>query len=128
LEAIAQSGSLPEYFMDINAEPQLILCRNDLETELQGGHLQGVQLLEKNGSTYAIISGTSAIFAFHSVVEPGTYNQVLSVNMLMHKPFKHAGGIQIFHDLMVVGIENNDLKDRSKVCIYEIRNPEDPPV
>lgn len=61
LEAIAQSGSLPEYFMDINAEPQLILCRNDLEVDLQGGHLQGVQLVEKNGSTYAIISGSSDI-------------------------------------------------------------------
>ena len=43
----------------------------------------------------------------------------------MHKPFKHAGGIQIFKDLMVVGIEDNDAKDKSKVCIYDIDDPED---
>ena len=29
---------------------------------------------------------------------------------------------------MVVGIEDNAAKDRSKVCIYQITDPEKPPV
>jgi hypothetical protein len=36
--------------------------------------------------------------------------------------------MQIFQDLMVVGIEDNAAKDRSKVCIYNVEDPETPPV
>lgn len=128
LEAIAQNGSLPESFMDVNAEPQLIFCQNNLEVDQQGGHLQGVQILEKNNDVYAVISGSSGISAYYSVVQLGTPSRVSSVNVLMHKPFKHAGGIQIFQGFMVVGIEDNDLRDKSKVCIYKIDDPDNPPL
>ncbi len=46
----------------------------------------------------------------------------------MNKPFKHAGGCQIFQNYLAVGIEDNDAKNKSKVCIFEILNPENPPV
>jgi hypothetical protein len=46
----------------------------------------------------------------------------------MPKPYKHAGGFQIFQSLMAVGIEDNSEKDKSKVFIYEIDDPEKPPV
>jgi hypothetical protein len=128
LLAYSQKGSLPEIFMEIDTEPQIILCQNKLEVNNQGGHLQGVQLLVKNELEYAIISGSSDTYAYYSVAKLDNYNEVLSVNILMHKPFKHAGGIQIYQDLMVVGIEDNDAKDKSKVCIYEIENPDKPPV
>jgi hypothetical protein len=51
---------------------------------------------------------------------------VISVNKLMDKPFKHAGGFQIFQNYMAVGIEDNDAKDKSRVCVYDISNPEKP--
>ena len=114
--------------MEIDTDPQIIRCQNKLEVNNQGGHLQGVQLLVKNEVEYAIISGSSDTYAYYSVAKLDNYNEVLSVNILMHKPFKHAGGIQIYQDLMVVGIEDNDAKDKSKVCIYEIENPDKPPV
>jgi len=128
LLAYSQNGSLPEIFMEIDTDPQIIRCQNKLEVNNQGGHLQGVQLLVKNEVEYAIISGSSDTYAYYSVAKLDNYNEVLSVNILMHKPFKHAGGIQIYQDLMVVGIEDNDAKDKSKVCIYEIENPDKPPV
>ena len=128
LLAYSQNGSLPEIFMEIDTDPQIIRCQNKLEVNNQGGHLQGVQLLVKNEVEYAIISGSSDTYAYYSVAKLDNDNEVLSVNILMHKPFKHAGGIQIYQDLMVVGIEDNDAKDKSKVCIYEIENPVTPPV
>jgi hypothetical protein len=128
LFASAQSGSIPELFTRIDAQPKILTCRNELEVNNQGGHLQGVQLLVKDGTEYAILSGSSGTYAYTSVVKLDEYEEVLTVNTLMHKPFKHAGGIQIFEDLMVVGIEDNDAKDKSKVCIYKIVDPETPPV
>lgn len=44
----------------------------------------------------------------------------------MDKPFKHAGGFQIFQNYLAVGIEDNSKKDKSKVCIYDVSNPENP--
>ena len=126
--AYSQNGSIPELFLKIDAEPQIIRCENSREVNNQGGHLQGVQLLVKNDLEYAILSGSSGTYAYYSVAKLDNYNEVLSVNILMQKPFKHAGGIQIYQDLMVVGIEDNDAKDKSKVCIYEIENPVTPPV
>jgi hypothetical protein len=126
-QAISQIGSLPESFMAVDAEPQSIVCQNEIKVNDQGGHLQGIQILVKNDEAYAIISGSSEAYAYYSVVELGTC-KVLSVNKLMYQPFKHAGGIQILQDLMVVGIEDNDLKNRSRVCIYEIGDPANPPV
>jgi hypothetical protein len=90
--------------------------------------LQGVQLFLKNEVEYAIVSGSSDKYSYYSVAKLDSYNQVLSVNQLMQKPFKHAGGIQLFQDLMVVGIEDNDAKNKSKVCIYWFENPNKPPV
>lgn len=126
--AISQNESIPGLFMKIDTEPQIVRCINELEVNNQGGHLQGVQLFVKDDVEYAILSGSSGTYAYYSVARMADFNQVLSVNILMHKPFKHAGGIQIYQDLLVVGIEDNDAKDKSKVCIYEIENPEAPPV
>jgi len=128
LLAYSQNGSLPEIFMEIDGDPQIIRCQNKLEVNNQGGHLQGVQLLIKDQVEYAILSGSSGTYAYYAVAKLDNQNHVLSVNELMQKPFKHAGGIQIFQDLMVVGIEDNDAKDKSKVCIYKIENPDKPPV
>ncbi len=128
LRANAQHPCIPELFTEISTEPQIIFCMNELEVNNRGGHLQGVQLLVKDQVEYAILSGSSGTNAYYSVAKLDSYNQVLSVNELMLKPFKHAGGFQIYQDLMVVGIEDNDAKDKSKVCIYRIENPNKPPV
>ncbi len=128
LSGNSQHESIPELFTEISSEPQIIFCKNELEVNNQGGHLQGVQLLVKDQVEYAILSGSSGTYAYYAVAKLDWYTQVLSVNELMQKPFKHAGGIQLFQDLMVVGIEDNDAKDKSKICIYEIENPEMPPV
>jgi len=126
LGCIAQHDNIPELFLEIDAVPQIILCKNDQEVNNQGGHLQGVQLLVKDNVEYAFISGSSSTYAYYSVARLDNFKEVLSINRLMNKPYKHAGGIQLFHGLLAVGIEDNETKDKSKVCIYEIENPEKP--
>jgi hypothetical protein len=41
---------------------------------------------------------------------------------LMNAPYRHAGGIQVSAPYMIVGIEDNDTKTISKVCLYNYRN------
>lgn len=127
-QASSQKGGIPEYFVEIDTQPQVLDCRNELDVNNQEGHLQGIQLMVNEGIEYALLSGSSSTYAYYAVVKLDDFQEVLSVNKLMYKPFKHAGGIQIHRDLMVVGIEDNAARDKSKVCIYKIDNPEAPPV
>jgi hypothetical protein len=115
-------------FNEISENPYVIKYKNSKEINNRGGHLQGVQLIKSNNSEYAVLSGSSDSYSYYSVIKLGTRNEVISVNKLMDKPFKHAGGFQIFQNYMAVGIEDNSRKDRSKVCIYNIEDPENPPV
>lgn len=111
-------------FNKISISPKIIEFTNYLEVNNRGGHLQGIQLFEKNRARYAVLTGSSDSYSYCSVVKLGIHNEVISVNKLMDKPFKHAGGFQIFGNYMAVGIEDNSAKDKSKVCLFDILNPE----
>lgn len=111
-------------FKSISKNPTSIVFENNIKVNNTGGHLQGIQLIQKGINKYAFLSGSSDSYAYLSVVKLGDKNEVISVNRLMDKPFKHAGGFQIFEDYLAVGIEDNEKKDKSKVCIYDISNPE----
>jgi hypothetical protein len=81
---------------------------------------------ENEHAEYALMTGSSDSYSYCSVVKLGNENKVVSVNELMGKPFKHAGGFQIFQNYLAVGIEDNSIKDKSKICIYDISKPENP--
>lgn len=115
-------------FNKIDKNPTVISFSNNKEINNSGGHLQGVQLIPSETNKYAVLSGSSDSYSYYSIVKLGDKNEVLSVNKLMDKPFKHAGGFQIFQNYLAVGIEDNSEKDKSKVCIYDISDPENPPV
>jgi hypothetical protein len=123
---VFSGNSLVSEFNDLDSNPKIINFSNTLEINNSGGHLQGIQAIETNEGKYFVLSGSSDSYSYYTVVKKGDKNEVISVNKLMDKPFKHAGGFQIFQNYMVVGIEDNDAKDKSKVCIYNISNPEKP--
>jgi hypothetical protein len=110
-------------FNNISGISKSIRFESDLEINNKGGHLQGIQYLKAKGKEYALISGSSGTYSYYSVVKLGSKNEVILVNKLMDKPFKHSGGFQIFENYMAIGIEDNSKKDKSKVCIYDITNP-----
>ncbi len=113
-------------FMEIDSSPSILNYFNDKEINNSGGHLQGIQLFERTSGRYAVMTGSSDKYSYFSVVKLGDRNTVLSVNKLMDKPFKHAGGFQVYQDFLAVGIEDNSEKDQSKVCIFDISDPEKP--
>ena len=111
----------------INPTAEHITFQNSLEIDNSGGHLQGIQYLSYNQNEYYVVSGSSSSYSYYSIVKKGDQNTVISVNKLLDKPFKHAGGFQVNNNLMAIGIEDNEAKDKSKVYVFRIDDPENPP-
>ena len=123
---ISSRKTMVSEFNNLDSNPEIISFSNTLEINNKGGHLQGIQLIQNNTGKYFILSGSSDSYSYFSVVKRSDKNEVISVNKLMNKPFKHAGGFQIYQNYLAVGIEDNNAKDKSKVRIYDISNPEKP--
>jgi hypothetical protein len=113
-------------FKNINTDPELINLSNEFEINNNGGHIQGIQEFENKQGNYIFLSGSSDSYSYCAVVKSGDESKVVALNRLMDVPFKHAGGFQIFENYLAVGIEDNSLKDKSKVCVYDISNPKNP--
>lgn len=111
---------------NIDSMPDSISFQNKLEVNNNGGHLQGVQYYKYNQNEYYYLSGSSDSNSYYSVVKMGLENSVISVNNILPKPYKHAGGFQISNNLMAIGVEDNSARNKSKVFIYRIDNPENP--
>lgn len=112
---------------NINQNPLELVVQNTLEINNSGGHLQGIQQTHHSSNTYYVLSGSSSEYAYYAIAKSGEENMVISINKILDKPFKHAGGFQIHKNLMAIGVEDNDAKNISKVFIFHLDNPEKPP-
>lgn len=123
-----QSPDIVSNFKGIGIEPRSVPIKNSFEIRSEGGHLQGIQKLIYRKDEYFFLSGSSDLYAYYTIIKRAdTGGMVISTNMILEKPFKHSGGFQIYDNLLAVGVEDNDLKTRSKVFIFQIDNPEKPP-
>ncbi|MEQ9285932.1 MAG: hypothetical protein RIG77_03425 [Cyclobacteriaceae bacterium] len=130
VHAIVMAQSDPAFLPSIekiNPIPTQMNYQNSFEVNNEGGHLQGVQFLHANGHDYYVVSGSSSSYSYYSIIKAGKENGVISINKILDKPFKHAGGFQIHKNLMAIGIEDNNTKDKSKVLVWRLEDPEKPP-
>lgn len=116
-----QVRNVEEAFQRLSEEPTLIMLANDLEVPTKGGHLQGVQVVEKNGNEKLLFSGSSAQQAYLLQADLSQQKTEQFIP-LMKSPFRHAGGMQVSEQLLVVGIEDNHAKTKAKVCLYDFRD------
>lgn len=126
-QAILAPTSVISNLQKLKITPAEIAFTNTFEINNQGGHLQGIQSLLYNQHEYFILSGSSSEYSYYAIAKTGDQNMVASVNKILDKPFKHAGGFQIHQNLMAIGVEDNDKKNISKVFIFHMDNPEKPP-
>ena len=116
-----------EQFQQIDAEADTIAFTNHLELNNRGGHLQGIQGISKGGKRFIILSGSSSTYAYYAIVRTGAENRVTHIVKISDKPYKHAGGFQVWENMMAIGIEDNEAKNRSKVLLFDLSDPEHPP-
>lgn len=126
-QSISDSNSIIASIEQIEKLPESIHFSNSLKVRNKGGHLQGIQKLIHTKNQYYVFSGSSSEYSYYSIVKTGEENIVISTNKILDKPFKHAGGFQIYNNLMAIGVEDNDAKNLSKVFIFHVENPEKPP-
>jgi len=121
------STQIIEGLEKISENPIALSFKNSFEINNEGGHLQGIQWLSYGENKYYILSGSSDVYSYYTIVKTGKENMVISMNKIMEAPFKHAGGFQVYENLMAIGVEDNEAKNKSKVFIFHLENPEKPP-
>ena len=89
-----QVKNVPEAFEALSSEPEIIFISNEINVPSEGGHLQGVQVIKKNGTEKLLISGSSLTQAYLLQVDLTT-QKTDTVIPLMKDPYRHAGGIQV---------------------------------
>lgn len=103
--------------------PQEWSFTNSLEVRNEGGHLQGIQICRLKDRQYYFLSGSSDLYSYMVMVDQEE-QKVSQMQKLFDKPFKHAGGFQVHDQYLMVGVEDNDLRTRSKLCVYRILGEE----
>jgi hypothetical protein len=100
-----------------------------------GGHLQGIQRGVAGDRPYLVLSGSSdtesyfVTLVFDSDKEAALSEQSaesVHYTTISKDPLRHAGGIQLIGDILVVGAEDNEGKNHSAVFFYDLSNPRVP--
>lgn len=118
-----QLANVPKAFDALPLDPEVILISNSINVPHSHGHFQGVQPIVKKGAKKLLISGSSLSRAYVLQIDLNTRRSE-TLMTLMKDPFRHAGGIQASGPYVIVGIEDNIIKTRSKVCLYHYQNNE----
>ncbi len=120
----------------VPAEGKLLrIARGDARVP-PGGHLQGIQVrFDAAGKrNLAFLSHDSLSVAYLVIAElPANLDgdgRVVHVHEFpsdgQSPPLRHAGGIQILGNVLVVGLEDNQQKTRSEVQFWDVSTPEKP--
>ncbi|MEQ9097925.1 MAG: hypothetical protein RIF36_04520 [Imperialibacter sp.] len=116
-----QVKNVPAAFEALRPEPEVIVLTNDIDVPTKSGHLQGVQVMEKDGAEKLLMSGSSLTQAYILQADLET-RKTDKLIPLMKEPFRHAGGIQLTDTYLGVGIEDNVKKTVSKVHLYDYKD------
>jgi hypothetical protein len=124
---ISGTGELIDAIRVIAGEPRRVTVQFNGHINNRGGHLQGIQFLSRGMRVYYVLTGSSGTYSYYAVLKGDGEPSVITVKKILDKPFKHAGGFQISHNLMAVGVEDNSARKCSRVFIFRIEDPEKPP-
>ncbi len=91
------------------------------------GHLQGIQLYRKARKDYLYMTRSDPSVSYMLKAKlKGKKATVLSIDTLMHAPYMHPGGFQIFGNYLAVGIEDDDARNTSRVVVYDLEKGDTP--
>lgn len=107
-------------FQQISNAPTSITFKNTLPINPEGGHIQGIQWVQPD---YILLSGSSSTVSYYASAKDG---QLVKVDTLLHRPYKHAGGFQVNDGLLAIGVEDNEAKNTSQILIYDLSDPANP--
>ncbi|MDB4808578.1 hypothetical protein OAG85_01475 [Verrucomicrobiales bacterium] len=88
----------------------------------EGGHLQGVQAIVQGNYSKLLLSGSSNDFSYILTVPMSARGDAKGIlTKLLPLPCRHAGGFQLVEGrYAAIGLEDNRLKDTSKVWVVDV--------
>jgi hypothetical protein len=134
--AAAPIEDVPAAFEEIPAEAAVLMFDPGEPRFPPGGHLQGIQARCDAAAKRQLVflSHDSASAAYLVVVAFG--EDLASAGRVIHvltfpgdgrsPPLRHAGGIQLVDNLLVVGLEDNQEKTRSEIRFWDVAKAEQP--
>lgn len=125
--AVAPPEGFAQEFLAISDEGRPLPLPSDLTVNNEGGHLQGAQLVPHHEQHYVLLSGSSSTYSYLAAGRLSDDRQMLYLHKILDKPYKHAGGFQVQDGWLAIGVEDNELKNRSKVFVYRLEDPARPP-
>ena len=125
----AQESSPPDLQSAFEQLPatgmELTFARGQLDASA-GGHIQGIQIVHDavHRRYLAFLSHDSRDHAYvlvaafpETLAKPG---KVVHIHRFEKGPLRHAGGIQIVDNMLIIGLEDNRRKDRSEVRFLDV--------
>jgi len=89
-----QVENVPRAFEALASDPEIIFIANSIDVPTDGGHLQGVQVVEQGGQEKLLVSGSSRTQAYILQLDLAAAKAERLIP-LMKEPFRHAGGLQV---------------------------------
>ena len=108
---------VPAMFNAIGSKPQVLHLKKNAIKIPAGGHLQGIQCLDES---HIVITASSASYSYYLTAQLDSAagkGQINSLYKIADSPYRHAGGCQMSGNKLVVGIEDNHAKDKSKIVM-----------
>lgn len=126
-------SKIVQSFKAIPKYPTLVTIETDTFSAPKGGHIQGIQQLDKQ---HLVISGSSNDRAYFfvsrmkgiaRVKKRGVIANVVYINEDFKGMFhNHASGFQIENNLLAIGTEGGKDTLKSSVVFYDLTNPKKP--
>ncbi len=134
--ACGQIANVVGAFEKIPGEGTLLTFQRGAIDLPRGGHLQGIQMRfdEAARRHFVFMSHDSTTVAYLAIVEFPA--DLTAEGRIVHvhtfpgdgrlPPLRHAGGIQLVGDVLVVGLEDNQQKTRSEIQFWNVAKVEQP--
>lgn len=126
-------SEMEQYLKAIPVKPVVFNIQKDTFTAPVGGHLQGIQQVDKR---HLVISGSSNDKAYFFITKMkgitrvkrrGIITKMVDINDdFRGMRHNHASGIQVVDNLLAIGTEGGTDPNKSSVIFYDLTDPENP--
>ena len=130
---IKNGAEMVQFFSAVRETPIVIYIQKGNFTTPIGGHLQGIQQLDKK---HLVITGSSNNKAYFFITKMrgmmgvkrrGAISKMIYINDdFPNMRHNHASGIQLFDNLLAIGTEGGTDPHKSSVVFYDLTDPDKP--
>jgi hypothetical protein len=113
--------NVPSAFQTIKEKPEVIHLSKEKIDIPSGGHLQGIQSYSDSEFVITGSSGGIAYYLKAVVNNKARTGSIKSLETIARAPYRHAGGCQVYDQMLAVGVEDNIAKDKSDIMLIPLR-------